>query len=130
VCPEREAAAALVVPACNTEAVQLHLDEIATKATPGAHCPSLAAIGQSVSHSEDWLLLDAIKRPGSYDPQEALRYNRHISECFIPRSRLGPAVLRRSESLTTLSLVSRKTRQNGRRSPPLTTQPSVCSPLR
>src|SRR5258707_2681676 len=37
VCPERRAGAALVLPACNTEAMQLHLDEIATKITPGAH---------------------------------------------------------------------------------------------
>ena len=29
--------ATLVLPACNTEAMQLHLDEIATKVTPGAH---------------------------------------------------------------------------------------------
>ena len=35
--PERAAGAALVLPACNTEAMQLHLDEIATKITPGAH---------------------------------------------------------------------------------------------
>ena len=31
VCPERGAGAALVLPACNSEAMQLHLDEIATK---------------------------------------------------------------------------------------------------
>ena len=37
VCPERGAGAALVLPACNTEAMQLHLDEIATKVTAGAH---------------------------------------------------------------------------------------------
>ncbi len=37
VCPERGTGAALVLPACNTEAMQLHLDEIATKITPGAH---------------------------------------------------------------------------------------------
>jgi hypothetical protein len=37
VCPVRGAGAALVLPACNTEAMQLHLDEIATKVTPGAH---------------------------------------------------------------------------------------------
>ena len=37
VCPERGAGAALVLPACNSEAMQLHLDEIATKVTPGAH---------------------------------------------------------------------------------------------
>ena len=33
----RGAGAALVLPACNSEAMQLHLDEIATKVTPGAH---------------------------------------------------------------------------------------------
>jgi len=37
VCPQRGAGAALVLPACNTEAMQLHLDEIATKVCPGAH---------------------------------------------------------------------------------------------
>src|SRR5262249_34988808 len=37
VCPDRGAGAALVLPACNTEAMQLHLDEIATKIPPGAH---------------------------------------------------------------------------------------------
>jgi hypothetical protein len=37
VCPELGTGAALVLPFCNTEAMQLHLDEIATKVTPGAH---------------------------------------------------------------------------------------------
>jgi transposase len=37
VCPERGAGAALVLPACNCEAMQLHLDEIATKVASGAH---------------------------------------------------------------------------------------------
>ena len=37
VCPDRGAGAALVLPACNSEAMQLHLDEIATKVAPGAH---------------------------------------------------------------------------------------------
>src|SRR6202020_1005688 len=35
VCPERGTGAALVLPACNSEAMQLHLDEIATKVTAG-----------------------------------------------------------------------------------------------
>ena len=35
--PSAGAGAALVLPACNTEAMQLHLDEIATKVSPGAH---------------------------------------------------------------------------------------------
>jgi hypothetical protein len=37
VCPERGAGAALVLPACNSEAMQLHLEEITTKIAPGAH---------------------------------------------------------------------------------------------
>jgi hypothetical protein len=34
VCPDRGTGAALVLPACNGEAMQLHLDEIATKEPP------------------------------------------------------------------------------------------------
>ena len=37
VCPEHITSAALVLPTCNAEAMQLHLDEIATKVTPVAH---------------------------------------------------------------------------------------------
>ena len=37
VCPERGTGAALVLPDCNSEAMQLHLDVIAYKVTPGAH---------------------------------------------------------------------------------------------
>ena len=37
VCPEQGTGAALVLPSCNSEAMQLHLDEIATKVSPGAH---------------------------------------------------------------------------------------------
>jgi hypothetical protein len=37
VCPGRGTGAALVLPACNTQAMQLHLDEIATEVAPGAH---------------------------------------------------------------------------------------------
>ncbi len=37
VCPELGTGAALVLPFCNSEAMQLHLDEIATKVSPGAH---------------------------------------------------------------------------------------------
>jgi hypothetical protein len=37
VCPEHGTGAALVLPACNTEAMQLHLNEIATKVSPEAH---------------------------------------------------------------------------------------------
>jgi len=37
VCPEQGTGAALVLPSCNSKAMQLHLDEIATKVSPGAH---------------------------------------------------------------------------------------------
>ena len=37
VCPERGTGAALVLPFCNTEAMQLHLDEIGARVTAGAH---------------------------------------------------------------------------------------------
>ena len=37
VCPELGTGAALVLPFCNSEAMQLHLDEIATKVGAGAH---------------------------------------------------------------------------------------------
>src|SRR5271167_2569075 len=37
VCPEHGTGAALVLPFCNTEAMQLHLDEIAARVTAGAH---------------------------------------------------------------------------------------------
>jgi hypothetical protein len=37
VCPELGTGVALVLPFCNTEAMQLHLDEIATKVATSAH---------------------------------------------------------------------------------------------
>jgi hypothetical protein len=37
ICPQRGAGAALVLPRCNTLAMQLHLDEIAGRVAPGAH---------------------------------------------------------------------------------------------
>ena len=46
--PERGTGAALVLPACNSEAMQLHLDEIATKVTPGAH--AIVLLDQACRH--------------------------------------------------------------------------------
>ena len=40
-CPERGVGAALVLPECNTEAMQLHLDEISRNVAPGAHAMML-----------------------------------------------------------------------------------------
>ena len=37
VCPDRGTGAALVLPVCNREAMQLHVNEIATKIAPDAH---------------------------------------------------------------------------------------------
>jgi transposase len=37
ICPERGAGAALILPACNTAAMQLHLEEISGQIAPGAH---------------------------------------------------------------------------------------------
>jgi hypothetical protein len=37
VCPERGTGSGLVLPVCNAEAMQLHLDDIATKVAPRAH---------------------------------------------------------------------------------------------
>ena len=37
VCPERGTASGLVLPVCNAEAMQLHLDDIAAKVAPRAH---------------------------------------------------------------------------------------------
>ncbi len=37
ICPERGVGAGLVLPRCNTEAMQWHLDEISSQVTPAAH---------------------------------------------------------------------------------------------
>lgn len=37
ICPERGVGAGLVLPRCNTEAMQLHLTEISSQVAPGAH---------------------------------------------------------------------------------------------
>ena len=37
ICPRRGVGAALVLPRCNTQAMQWHLDEISSQVTPGAH---------------------------------------------------------------------------------------------
>jgi transposase len=37
ICPERGVGAGLILPRCNTEAMQWNLDEISSKVTPGAH---------------------------------------------------------------------------------------------
>jgi hypothetical protein len=75
ICPERGAGAALVLPTCNTEAMQLHLDEIATKVTPGAH--AVLILDQAGWHGAKDLkaaknisLLPLLPRAPELNPQE------------------------------------------------------------
>jgi hypothetical protein len=75
VCPVRGAGAALVLPACNTQAMQLHLDEIATKVTPGAH--AVVVLDQAGWHKSQALkvpsnisLLQLPPRSPELNPQE------------------------------------------------------------
>lgn len=58
ICPARGAGAALVLPACNTQAMQLHLDEIAGHVTQGAH--AILILDQA-----GWHGAKALKVPGN-----------------------------------------------------------------
>jgi DDE superfamily endonuclease len=71
VCPERGTGAALVLPACNTEAMQLHLDEIANKVTPGAH--AIVLLDQAGWHGKH--LADAATGPSP----RAQRSGKHLA---------------------------------------------------
>ena len=57
VCPERGTGAALVLPVCNSEAMQLHLDAIADKVEPGAH--AIVILDQAGWHGAKDLRLPA-----------------------------------------------------------------------
>ena len=60
VCPEHGTGAALVLPFCNTEAMQLHLDEIATKVSAGAH--AILILDQAGWHGAKELRIPTIYR--------------------------------------------------------------------
>ena len=53
ICPDRGVGAALVLPRCNTQAMQWHLDEIASPVTPGAH--AVLMFDQAGWHTTDKL---------------------------------------------------------------------------
>ena len=53
ICPERGVGAALVLPRCNTQAMQWHLDEVSSQVTPGAHAVLL--LDQAGWHTTDKL---------------------------------------------------------------------------
>ncbi len=55
ICPARGVGAALVLPRCNTEAMQLHVDEIASQVTPGAH--AVVIVDQAGWHTTKKLIL-------------------------------------------------------------------------
>jgi hypothetical protein len=57
ICPEEGKGAALVLPRCNTEAMSLHLAEIATAVAPGAHAVLL--LDQAGWHLSDELIVPA-----------------------------------------------------------------------
>jgi hypothetical protein len=55
ICPETGAAVGLVLPWCNTEAMDLHLVEIAAQITPGRHCVLL--VDQAGWHISERLVI-------------------------------------------------------------------------
>jgi len=94
VCPERGAGAALVLPACNTEAMQLHLDEIATKVTPGAH--AVLILDQAGWHGAKDLkapknisLLPLPPRAPKLNPQEIFGNYAHVPQKVCSTSSCG-----------------------------------------
>jgi hypothetical protein len=75
VCPEHGTGAALVLPFCNTEAMQLHLDEIAARVSAGAH--AIVILDQAGWHGAKGLkiprnlsLLPLPPRAPELNPQE------------------------------------------------------------
>ena len=55
ICPRRGVGAALVLPRCNTQAMQWHLDEISSQVTPGAH--AVLILDQAGWHTTDKLAM-------------------------------------------------------------------------
>ena len=55
ICPQRGVGAALVLPRCNTQAMQWHLDEISSRVTPGAH--AVLILDQAGWHTSDKLAI-------------------------------------------------------------------------
>ena len=57
ICPEHGRGAAVVLPRCNTRAMQWHLDEIATQVSPGAH--AVVILDQAGWHTTNQLCVPA-----------------------------------------------------------------------
>jgi hypothetical protein len=58
ICPERGVGAAVILPACNTAAMQAHVDEISSQVAPGAHAVLLL-------DRAGWHLAGALIIPGN-----------------------------------------------------------------
>ena len=57
ICPARGVGAALVLPRCDTQAMQWHLDEVSSQVTPGAH--AILMVDQAGWHTTDELAMPA-----------------------------------------------------------------------
>lgn len=55
ICPARGVGAALVLPRCDTQAMQRHLDEVSCQITPGAH--AILMVDQAGWHTTDKLVM-------------------------------------------------------------------------
>ena len=55
ICPARGVGAALVLPRCNTQAMQWHLDEISSQVSPGAH--AIMIVDRAGWHTTDKLVI-------------------------------------------------------------------------
>ena len=66
ICPKDGKGAALVMPRCNTEAMNLHLAEIATQIAPGAHAVLLV-------DQAGWHLSGSLDRPAQHHSDPAAR---------------------------------------------------------
>ena len=55
ICPARGVGAALVLPHCNTQAMQWHLDEISSQVSPGAH--AILIVDQAGWHTTGKLIM-------------------------------------------------------------------------
>jgi hypothetical protein len=78
VCPEHGTGAALVLPFCNTEAMQLHLDEIAARVSAGAH--AIVILDQAGWHGAKGLKIPRNNRSCRY---------RRVRQSSIPKKISG-----------------------------------------
>ena len=123
VCPDRGAGAALVLPACNCEAMQLHLDEIATKVALGAH--AIILLDQAGWHGAKALVV-----PNNISlvplPPRAVAIPRAASARATPWSDLTPlAWISRISALTLVFSAAARSMAGRLSSGPLSGPPNI-----